>query len=60
MLSNGLTNAIRRQNAMIASHSSVFISILKLGKHSGGLAKIRNLLLKFVRKAYSQLIREQS
>ena len=29
-------------------------------KHSRGLAKIRNMLLKFVRKAYSQHIREQS
>ena len=29
-------------------------------KHSRGRAKIRNMLLKFVRKAYSQHIREQS
>ena len=33
---------------------------LGVRKHSLGLAKIRSKLLKFVRKAYSQHIREQA
>ena len=41
-----------------------FVSVYKhtwgVRKHSRGLAKIRNMLLKFTRKAYSQHIRKQS
>ena len=49
-MANGLTNAIRHQFAMIASHSYVFVSIRG---RSWGVANIRNMLLKFARKAWT-------
>ena len=55
MLANGLTNAIRRQFAMIVRNSQVFVGILGVFVSILGV----NMLLKFVRKAYSQHIREQ-
>ena len=46
------------------SYRKTFVCVRRhfwgVGKHSRGLAKIRNVLLIFVRKAYSQHIREQS
>ena len=42
---------------VIARHSFVFISIRD---HSGSFANIRNMFLKFERKAYSQHILKQS
>ena len=48
----------------IRNDRKTFISDLKhswaVRKHSCGLAKVRNMLLNFVRKAYSQNVREQS
>ena len=56
MLANVLTNAHNDRKK--------FVSVRKhfwgVRKHSRGLAKIRNVFLIFVRKAYSQHIREQS
>ena len=61
MHANGLTDAIRRHFAMSASQN---VDVRKhswgVRKHSRGLAKIRNTLLTFLTKAYSQHIREQS
>ena len=54
MLGNGLANAIRRQFVCVRKHS------WGDGKHSLGLAKIRNMLIKFERKAYLQHICQQS
>ena len=50
-----LTN--RNGRKVIAQHSIVFVSIRG---HPRGFANIRNMFLKFVRKAYSQLIYKQS
>ena len=52
---HSLTN--RNGRKVITNHPFVFVSIRG---RSQGLANIRNMFLKFVRNAYSQLIRKQS
>ena len=52
---NLLTN--RNGRKVIAQHILVFV---RIRGSSRGFANIRNMFLKFVRKAYSQLIRKQS
>ena len=50
--------------ALIRNDHKKFVGVSKYSwdvrKHSRGLAKIGNMLLKFVRKAYLQHIRKQS
>ena len=57
-MANGFTNAIRHQFAMIAKviarRSQVFVSIRG---RSCGVVNIRNMFLKFDRKAYSYCFR---
>ena len=48
MLANGFTNAIHIDRK----------KFVDVHKHSRGLGKIRNMLLKFVRKVYLQHIRK--
>ena len=56
--------AYKCNSAPIRSDHKTFVGVRKHScggrKHSPGLAKIRNMVLKFVRKAYLQHIHKQS